>query len=382
MKLIGTSKPNAHFFLLIGTPVLSCMSYLIRTLYTIKDYKMAERPFLMLFVMFSGELISFLFIINKFEYFKPTHKAKMKKNTKITYIQNRTTTLNESFPYFIVTLTSITDFVSSFVLLLANSSSDGKYREGEIQIIQIFITMTICYLCFHCLVYKHQALSIMLITIGSILLYLADESFILTDLWFVGYFILNSAKILNDKWVMERRYTNPFKILSFEGLVGLVITIVIMIIGTFTCEFPSNEFYCESFSMLSVFVSDWGSVGYFILFVVLYCLLNSGRMLILKHYDPNMTVVTMSITNVLILLFSIIFEEDSKSLSMYLIGNVLILSGALVYNEIIILYCFGLGDGTKKEIFRRSQCDMNEISINLEIEDSGFLYDNSNEIVN
>lgn len=365
MKIIDTSKPSIHFFILIGTPFISCLSYYIRNLsHRHNQTKPSfEYPLIIVFLMFIGELLAicFVFIELYMKKRKTMIMIKTSKDLKIMPVMNTQTQLNKSFPYLILIASSFLDFVGAIMLLVINGKSNGLYREGEIQMIQIFITMTIWHFLFHYEIYRHQVLSVVIIVIGSILLYITDKPFKLVDLWFILYSLINNAVILLDKWAIDKRYTSPYKLLGFRGFVGLAITLITIGIGSIACD--TRKWYCESFSSFGLFFSTLKDILHYLVVIVILMFLNTGYILILKYYDPNQRVVTASITNVLILFLLLIMYNQEVKLELHLIANFLILIGAIIYNEIIVIYCFGLEYGTRKEIDLRSQNDVDSADI-------------------
>lgn len=89
------------------------------------------------------------------------------------------------------------------------------------------------------------------------------------------------------------------------------------------------------------------------IFLLFNFLLNTGLEYINKVYNPNHFAVTSTVSSVLQIVCSSIMNKEY--LPLHLIGNVFVLVGCIMYNEIVIFHFVHLEQNTRREIVKRSE---------------------------
>ena len=116
-------------------------------------------------------------------------------------------------------------------------------------------------------------------------------------------------------------------------------------IFSFFFKETSGKFYC------GFFLSFFASFGYFI------C-----NVLTIDIFTPYLNVLTDFITPSLLFLIEQIYPKDGSGFNYYeFIGYIIVIIGASILNEIIILNFFGLNVDTYSNISNRSDIESNHI---------------------
>ena len=158
-----------------------------------------------------------------------------------------------------------------------------------------------------------------------------------------------------EKYLFEYERLNPFFVLMIEGICGFILTSIYCI-------------FHGPFDEIIKFKKDKETYEFIILIflLVLYMILSGGnnifRVITIKIFSPVTSSLIYYILNPFYIIYYYISETDLKSggktnLTYFLIN--LIMSVILsffncVYNEFIILFCFGLERDTYSQITKRS----------------------------
>ena len=93
-----------------------------------------------------------------------------------------------------------------------------------------------------------------------------------------------------------------------------------------------------------------------------------------KTNGPTHRVVSDTLTSIIGFIISVILKnKNTYNLYYTVIGDILIICGSLVFNEIIIIYVFKLGESTRQEIIRRERGEIKNTEDSL---DMGIMEDN------
>lgn len=168
---------------------------------------------------------------------------------------------------------------------------------------------------------------------------------------------------------MISMFINPIRLLFVEGLFGTTILSLFLIISSFfNCTFETSLF-CENAieSFKQMFGSFRVSIGF--LFYFICCLFYNLFYILTKYcFSPTLMVVADCLSLFLWMIIVIIFNLSSTSLNplwwLVLIGEIFVLIGSLVYNEVVICYFCDFEKNTVKEIRNRS---LNEGCANINI---------------
>ena len=216
-------------------------------------------------------------------------------------------------------------------------------------------------------IYLHHKLSLILVFLSIVgvvleeIFYKGDdddtEIFINIIILLVG-FIIKSYADCSEKYLMDVYYCSQFKLLFIEGISATVFTIIYFIIIKFS---PIGK-------LIGYNNFNFGEhVLLLVLFSLLYCifsgLLNAYRLTVIMKLSPMNRTTSDSFVAPLLIIYSIIFKfcKDKVLYPSWIVINILIASiiifCCLVYNEIIVLKCYGLDKNTYAEITERSNSE-------------------------
>ena len=224
-------------------------------------------------------------------------------------------------------------------------------------------------------IFKHQILSLIIIficfiiTIASEYLFQhVDEIFTYAEftvalaLILVEYFYLAMMDII-DKYLLEFESVDPFLIIMVEGLIGLVFGILFCWV-----ENPLPELkYIYNTNSTSSFILF---IAFLFLFFICTNFRVAFRIMINKLYSPMVLTLSDYFLNPIYIIYNYIngdFKSKEGQNIFYFILN-LILSiltafSTFIYNEFIVLFCYGLELNTHDQITKRSKLE--EIEMNV-----------------
>jgi len=196
--------------------------------------------------------------------------------------------------------------------------------------------------------FSHQILFLCTSIIGIILLFIPKafefkKSQLIIDILVFCSTSINSFIFVMVKFLTHKYFLSPYFILLYIGFFSLII----FLLG-FISYYLINNFdeFKENFINESL-----NSVGYIILHIIFFIILNVLSYLVIYFFSPTLLMVT-DIINPIIKWIVLLFQKgkEIKTLDIILnsIGYSLVLFSSLIYNEIIILNFFGLNRKTKK----------------------------------
>ena len=247
----------------------------------------------------------------------------------------------------------------NYVGVIARRAKSDIHFENKIRGIQIIFSALLCYFTIRIKIYKHQIISLIFILIIIIIIIVIDfsmdkEKFSLLEFYGLGIFSCFSRTFLDtiEKYLFEFDYLNPYKVLMLEGLFGcLFLPILFFMNGTY-----------EDFNQFSL-------QGVWKLLILIICLLiylflslskNIFRVLTIKSYSPMTRALAESIIDpfdfIYLIIKNMIIKEKFNPFQYIAITIALFVISffSFVYNDFIVLYCFGLEYNTHLEIQKRA----------------------------
>ena len=218
-------------------------------------------------------------------------------------------------------------------------------------------------------IFKHHIFTFKIVTICIILVIIFEYVFqeiniflsyteftIVLVIIFLNNFFDNYLDTV-EKYLFEYDYVNPFKVLMFEGLFGIILCFSLLFFPDFSVNI--RKVYREN---------STGKFILFLFFLFIYFILCGGkniyRVITTKLYSPMARVFTDYFLNPFYLIYNYAFEDDfitnNKMESFFYFALNLIISiinsfCGLVFNEILILFFCGLEHNTFKEVSIRAE---------------------------
>jgi hypothetical protein len=278
--------------------------------------------------------------------------------------------------YGVILIISITNFwINFYVFNIPEITQNYINVDTEVRFLGI---LYVCYLCKKVLrdeFRKHHIFSLGLIIVCDVILCLVniiilalskekiDSKLFQRLAWYLFSDIYYSSKHVTEKWLMDKRYFSPYKLLFIEGIFYFIINILVMFSFSFiTC--PDSIEYCKNGNMFEIenfyllFTNSYIFViGFFsATFLVELCMTSTS-----KYYTPALRPIFDSLTTIVQLIYEYKTKETQDTVMGFYVTLIklilysLILIGCLVFNEAIMLGIFGLDKDLKDVIADRGQ---------------------------
>ena len=366
-------RPNLVYpiYLIISTFLRKIVTILISKLFSFKG------SVIYTFLMFLGELIAgFLFYRYQTKFIEEKTKQNVlnsnKLSSKISFIQKESKMMrpdNVIKYIFLIFMTGSFDFFE-FILSTYYISKFHKIS-GTLQtrlggILMVFSSLLYWYL-FKFPKFKHQILSIIILGLSIIILIISEFLFqtydmILTvkNLALVIFFSILSHMCVAfnntiEKYLIDYNFLNPFLLLTFQGIIGIVFTIIC---GIFENPFPvlKNAYNDNSSGMFILLLFM------LLLYTLFGALKNVYRMYTIMLFTPmNKHLADILVNPIYIIYYFSIgddFKLDGESNYYYFFLNLFLLIifdiCELIFNEFLILLCCGLEFNTYSSITSRA----------------------------
>lgn len=358
MRLIGFSKIHLSTFY----PIFASICYITRQ-YSLTLIKNNEKEYPILFqefLIFPGEMLcGVLYLILK----KSTSiDVSDKSRRRSTYKQLTFTETQKQNPIKIYLIfLGITMFdIIGFFLILYFSNIDGIKNSSEIESGMKILG----YFFFKFKLHRHHYFGLILIFIGIIFMSFKYfiESFNVCILLLIVSNCLYSLMEIIEKWLMDIQYVSVYKLIFIEGTYGTIIMVIVILISNTVC----NSNIISSIGKL--FSTDYTYYIQMLLYILATLGYNVFIDLINKTSGPTHRVVSDTLTSIIRLILSFIVQQN-KYVFLAIIGDILIVLGSIIFNEIIIIYICNLEESTKEEIIKREreETTMHEEDNNLKL---------------
>ena len=302
----------------------------------------------------------------------------------VTLIMNKSYEINDSKfkKISLIIFASFFNFVGSIIrsddaINFGEKEENNSQLEIRIRSIQIIISSLLCYFTLRLNIYKHQKLSLIIISLFLVFLIIIEliiasnkKNKILSMLIVIISCLSRAFLDVTEKYLFDYNYINILSMLIYEGLIGVFLFIIFFIV---------NKSYQKEGRNILIDMShfNWQLIT-FILLIILYTVIsgfrNAYRVTTNKYYSPMSRALFESTLDPFLFLYNFLtfysYDEGSKKwiyFSTVLFCLLVIAFFSLVYNDFIIFYCYGLEYNTYSEINRRINLDN---ARRLESEDS------------
>ena len=276
-------------------------------------------------------------------------------------------------------------FVSVTRSFYIKGDTISKSIKSRIRCFQIFIAGILCYYTIRIKLYKHHIvglisifITLMIIVITEIiykkfhLIDIIDDSYlalIVTILSNVGRAFLDTI----EKYLFEFDYIEPYKVLMFEGIINIFSFYSFFL-------FLGQPSQTDKFSVKEPIFNDHSfNVAIFFVLVFFYFIFagfrNVYRVLTIKQYSPMARALTEAIFDPFQMAYKLRKFKNSAFYWINIICLMIMVFFSLVFNEFLILYCYGLEYNTHIEIAIRSNPLRKESNSGLSetTDDGGYL---------
>jgi hypothetical protein len=264
------------------------------------------------------------------------------------------------------------------LIFFANDEDKNTQLETRVRSIQIIISSLLCIYVIRFHIYYHQKLTLIIISFFLLALIIIELLYTSTNIIYKILALLvcsisclfRSFLDVTEKYLFDYDYINIFKMLMYEGLIGLFFYII---------YFLTDKTYQNHGKILLEDMSKLDrSFILFVFLIMLYIIIsgfkNAYRVTTNKYYSPMSRALFESTLDPFLFLYNFLtfysYDDGSKKwiyFSIVLFCLLVIAFFSLVYNDFIIFYCYGLEYNTYSEINRRINLDN---ARRLESEDS------------
>jgi len=264
----------------------------------------------------------------------------------------------------------------------------GHFIEHRFKNIQIEVSALLSYFTLKIKIYKHQSFSLITILIFLILIMIIDIIDNHLDLpKYFKYLLLSAFSSVArsfldtiEKYLFDFNFIRPCSILLYEGLIGSLLFPMLLFIDNGSNEDLSQIKNNTNFILL---------IFLFICFLIINGFKNLYRVLTIQYYSSMTRALAESILDPFIILYYLILfiidntqpekekqkeKEQKKFIYAYYIliifCLIIIAFCSLVYNDFIVLYCWGMEENTYIEIKKRSYSNLNNAILDENDSDS------------
>ena len=362
---------NKNFYpimLLLFIVLRTCLDKLMK----IHPYK-NNIDFLLPFLIFvSQSLICFLIHLY---YYKKKKRKKKEKNiinqlTTIELIINNPYLSTDSLIKirFLIFFGSFFNFIGTIirsddVINFGKKEENNSSLEVRIRSIQIVISSLLCYFTIRLIIYKHQKLSLIVISFFLAILLILElcraESLLdkfLAILICTMSCLSRSFLDVIEKYLFDFNYIEILKIVVYEGFIALFFYIIYF--------FCNNKYQTQAKYLVDDMSEfNWSFIS-FIILIIIYLIIsglrNAYRVATNKYYSPMSRALFESAIDPILYLYNnltIKNKEEYEGFWIYfgIIFFCLIVISifSLIYNDLIVLYCCGLEYNTYYGITNR-----------------------------
>ena len=258
---------------------------------------------------------------------------------------------------------------------IIESKISSKHYGFSIIILQIILYPVLNHFLLKYPTYRHHIVSLFIMVVCS-LVYLSDIVLLKEGdrgmFFFLSAFIINSVQFVIEKVLMESKYISPYQIIFYEGVIEFalnIITCILYHLFSNSWELTLFKVVINNFSELTKQIkANYLSILFFFLYFIQSFVYELSLTMSNFYLNPNYYYIIIIISILIIWGFEMIVNGTETFFLTYSPKNIIcyfiVLIGAMIYNEIIILYFGGMERNTKKEIkYRATTEEENEIEI-------------------
>ena len=392
---------NSLSYIYPGLLPISCMlihfSQEMFVTHNSESYKILKYNLPLLFYYFLPKIFSLIFIaiIHK----KTENETLIKKEEKVLrryhfFIQSE----NKKKVFFLIFIISLLEVIykidDSILLYLYKKEKIDllvEKRSGFIIFVPLF-----SYFILRKKLYRHHLFALFLALIGIFILNFCrfplgyskidDYLYHILNILFSSFFALALVLI---KYLMIKYIISAYNFLFYDGIFCIINLLILVLleypiinkINENPQEEDNNFFISNYYQIFGIFIGqEWKFYLFFFLsFIASFCYF-VFNILTLYNFSPYLNVLTDFLTPFLLNIIDFFTIEEGKKKNNFNkkfvienIGYALIIFGALILNEIIILNFFGLNENTYTNISERGKLDsviLDELGPGVETEDN------------
>lgn len=397
MKRIGFGTLTRYMIFPLLIPIFNCLYYYVLNIMRTR-LSLRSHPFVITFFMFLSEMLGGSLELVSI-YLRKTMRYKTRITKMLTNgIQPVLFKMNydsicDRYIFPLLLLGIIFDFTAMTVLMAIVLNDDIYNHQNSFIGFQLIFTSLLSYSILKYPLYKHKLFSLGLTSIGIVLILIkvimtiSDSDEYIDILIIIGCFVLWSISEVIDKKIMESKLVSPYLVIFFYGFIGSILCLILFIPlyyipctqGEWFCNDSKIEDFPSTMSQLSNNLKTWVNIIIFITVFIVGALYNIVMILTNSLFNPAQVRASETLSSLIIWISDEISASEHQYLFLPIIGYLLMIIGAIIYNEIVILYCCSFEVYTKKEITLRSKYE--QLDNKITKVDINFRSENNNKIL-
>ena len=218
----------------------------------------------------------------------------------------------------------------------------AKYRSSE-----IIIASILCLFTLKIKIYRHHIFSLIVIVICLVVISITEIFCQTYKLIFCVFILISSiSRVFLDtieRYLFEIDFVDIYKITIFEGVIDTIFTSFLFLFDGPKEELMNLLYNKEGVNNLKY----WIGIFLFLVYGALSALKNINRRFTVKIYSPMTRALAESILDPFFITYGYIGnkqpnEKELISFIVTFICSILMVFCSCIYNEIFVLYCFGL----------------------------------------
>ena len=371
-NLISIGKIDKYiFYPIIG----GIFKFIVKIILTFENLTILTKHSLMgslvssLGMCFSLFLLLFYKYRTKAENAEKNNSQTINKHSKkglvieLEYTNEYETIIYDKIKYIFIT--SVIDFI--ITILIFEFCIEIKINMWIFDILFIYL---LSYLIFQTKIYKHQKISIIIIIFAGLVLdiiannyHISSETIFPIIIKFLCEIFLSLSIIIN-KYTMEKKFCPAYELCFYQGLITLIF---FSIFSIFTTIFNFYDNYKKYFNDINKKNKN-KEIFMTILIMILQFFLNLCIFATIEKTTSFHVMIIIIIGELVPYIKKLTNNRSNKLINVLIILDLcFILFMTLIFNEIIIINCFGMQKNTKKYIsYRAEKEEASEIISNAE----------------
>lgn len=199
--------------------------------------------------------------------------------------------------------------------------------------------------------FKHHFVFTIIVLVGTALVLMSNifstNKMNLNILYVFIDGILYGFVMVIAKWIMHYKFVSPFTIVSIMGGFTIITSFISIVIFQ---EFQNLKEFFQAVTGIQLFI-------FCIVFIIMSTFYNVFIMMTVKQFGATNRITIDFISLFIIEIIGLISKTSDDKTLIYIfliIGNLIAIFGAVGFNEIVIISCWGLNDNTTLEIEKRA----------------------------
>ena len=231
---------------------------------------------------------------------------------------------------------------------------------------EIFFSAILCFLTIKIKLYKHHIVALIIIFVFLIISFVLEiiemikvfyYSTSLVFKYLILQIILSICRVFSDvieKYLLEFNYMEPYKILIFKNIIEVILG------SFFLFDAQIHNEIDELKSLPKKFNKSYLSLILIIIYFIVAGFKNIYKIFTIKTYSPMVRTISDCFLDIFFYIWNSrdeIIKYQKITTECFLIDlfcKSLIFFFNLVYNEFLVLYCFGMEKNTHQEITKRA----------------------------